>query len=389
MIVIRFFIAASCLGMSAASLFAQNAPPAVGPVDPTAATRRAVRAVPLPTKAGPEPIPIQPTTAVIRDRNARLQIFLDRQQFGPGKIDGSWGLFARQAWKRYQQAKGQPAVDPVASLPSEVATFEPLYATYTVTAADATLVGEIKGSLAEKSKMKMLPYTSLSAMVSERYHCSPEFLVRLNPGLKLNGLKVGQTLTVPNVVPFDLLAIRAERHRIDAMALERKRQAQQLALASTNPNNPVPVPPPQPGDPPPANPDRYNLRVSTVDKVVEIREGTRLVASFPVTPGSDTLPTPKGSWVFRSKVYFPEFRWDDAMLNTGKRSEQFYLLPPGPNNPVGIMWMGISKDGIGLHGTNNPNTIGRATSHGCMRLANWDAVRVASYVEKGTHLLIE
>lgn len=357
--------------------------------DPTTATRRAVRAVPLPTKAGPEPTPIQPTTTAIRDRNARLQIFLDRQQFGPGKIDGSWGLFAREAWKRYQQSKGQPAVDPVAMMPAEVAALEPLYTTYTVTAADATLVGEIKGSLAEKAKMKMLPYTSLSALVSERFHSSPEFLVRINPGMKLNGLKVGGTLTVPNVVPFDLLAIRAERVRVDALAVERKKQAQQLALASNPSAGPVPVPPPQPGEVPLTNAERYNLRVSTVDKLVEIREGTRLVASFPVTPGSEKLPTPKGSWVVRSKVFFPEFRWDEAMLNTGKRSEQFYVLPPGPNNPVGVMWMGLSKDGIGLHGTNNPNTIGRAASHGCVRLANWDAVRVAAFVEKGTHVLIE
>ena len=123
---IRFFIAAFCLGLNAAPLFAQSNTPAA---DPTAAARRAVRAVPLPTKAGPEPTPIQPTTAAVRDRNARRQIFLDRQQFGPGKIDGSWGLFARQAWKRYQQAKGQPPVDPVAALPAEVASFEPLYTT--------------------------------------------------------------------------------------------------------------------------------------------------------------------------------------------------------------------------------------------------------------------
>jgi L,D-transpeptidase catalytic domain len=382
---IRFFIAAFYLGLSAAPLFAQANKPAA---DPTAAPRRAVRAVPLPTKAGPEPTPIQPTTKAIRDRNARLQIFLDREQFGPGKIDGSWGLFAREAWKRYQQAKGQPAVNPLATLPAEVATFESLYTSYTITAADATIVGEIKGTLEEKSKQKMLPYTSLSAMVAERFHCSPEFLVRINPGLKLTQLKVGTTLTVPNVVPFDLIAIRAERVRLDAAAVERRKQAQQLALAS-NPKSPVPVPAPAPGEPAPVNPDRYNLRVSTVDKLVEIREGTRLVASFPVTPGSDNLPTPKGSWIIRSKVYFPEFRWDEAMLNTGKRSEQFHVLPPGPNNPVGVMWMGISKDGIGLHGTNNPNTIGRASSHGCIRLANWDAVRLAAYVEKGTYVLIE
>jgi lipoprotein-anchoring transpeptidase ErfK/SrfK len=205
--------------------------------------------------------------------------------------------------------------------------------------------------------------------------------VRINPGLKLDVIKVGTTLKVPNVVPFDLLALRAERKRQDELALERKK------LAVANSAGPVPIP--ISTDSAPADPDRYNLRVSTVDRIVEIREGTRLVASFPVTPGSDNLPTPKGFWVFRSKVYFPEFRWDEAMLNTGKRSDQFHVLPPGPNNPVGVMWMGISKDGIGLHGTNNPYTIGRASSHGCVRLSNWDAVRLAAFVEKGTHVLIE
>ena len=378
---ICFSLAVTGVLLAASPLLAQNAAPAAAPVDPTTLTRRAVRAVPLPTKAGPEPKPIQPTTSAIRDRNARLQIFLDRQQFGPGKIDGSWGLFAREAWKRYQLAKGQATVDPLAALPPEVAAFEPLYTTYTVTPGDATIVGEIKGTLEEKAKMKMLPYTTLSAMVAERYHCSPEFLVRINPGLKLDVIKVGTTLKVPNVVPFDLLALRAERKRQDELALERKK------LAVANSAGPVPIP--ISTDSAPADPDRYNLRVSTVDRIVEIREGTRLVASFPVTPGSDNLPTPKGFWVFRSKVYFPEFRWDEAMLNTGKRSDQFHVLPPGPNNPVGVMWMGISKDGIGLHGTNNPYTIGRASSHGCVRLSNWDAVRLAAFVEKGTHVLIE
>ena len=361
---------AACLSFAAAEVRAQA--PATPAVDRTAATRRAVRATPLTVpKPGPEPKPIQPTTTEIRDRNARLQIFLDRQQFAPGKIDGSWGLIAQRAWTRYQQARGQAPVDPIAAPPADVLAITPLYISYTVTAADATLVGEIAGSLADKAKMKMLPYTSLSAMVSERYHCSPDFLKRINPGLNIERLKVGSTLNVPDVIPFDLVTLRTERG---------------LTPQSTQTSNTVV---PVPGQPPLTNAERYNLRVSLAEKLLEIREGTRLVASFPVTPGSEKLPTPAGSWFIQSKVFLPEFRWDEAMLNTGKRSEQFYLLPPGPNNPVGVMWMGINKDGIGLHGTNNPNTIGRAASHGCMRLANWDAVRVAAYVEKGTHVLIE
>ena len=369
----RIFVVAATLSVGTLPLLAQapTAPPKA-PVDPTAAQRRAVRAAPLAVpKAGPEPKPIQPTTTEIRDRNARLQIFLDRQQFAPGKIDGSWGLIAQRAWSHYEKARGLAPIDPIVAPPAEVLAINPLYLTYTVTAADATLVGEIAGSLAEKAKMKMLPYTSLGAMVSERFHCSPEFLKRLNPGLNPERIKVGSTLNVPNVIPFDLVTLRAERGLTP-----------QFTQTS---NTVVPVP----GQLPLTNAERYNLRVSLSEKILEIREGTQLVASFPVTPGSKELPTPAGSWFIRSKVFLPEFRWDEAMLNTGKRSEQYYVLPPGPNNPVGVMWMGLSKDGIGLHGTNNPNTIGRAASHGCMRLANWDAVRVAAYVEKGTHVLIE
>jgi lipoprotein-anchoring transpeptidase ErfK/SrfK len=79
----------------------------------------------------------------------------------------------------------------------------------------------------------------------------------------------------------------------------------------------------------------------------------------------------------------PWFRWDDSMLNKGVRSENFFNIPPGPNSPVGIVWIGLNKSGIGIHGTNMPDTIGRSASHGCIRLANWDAARVINEVTSG------
>ena len=79
----------------------------------------------------------------------------------------------------------------------------------------------------------------------------------------------------------------------------------------------------------------------------------------------------------------PIFRWDEAMLNHGRRSSHFYAIPPGPRNPVGIVWIGLNKKGIGIHGTDNPDTIGRSGSHGCIRLANWDAARVVNQVTVG------
>ena len=87
-------------------------------------------------------------------------------------------------------------------------------------------------------------------------------------------------------------------------------------------------------------------------------------------------------------VSTPTFRWDKSMLEEGKRSDSFYELPLGPNNPVGIMWCGTSRSGIGLHGTPNPHTIGRAESHGCIRLANWDAVRLPGLLRPGSRVII-
>ncbi len=120
-----------------------------------------------------------------------------------------------------------------------------------------------------------------------------------------------------------------------------------------------------------------------------MRDGERLVACFPITPGSTAIPTPKGEWHVVAKTLLPEFRWDKSVLMTGKRSERFYQLPPGPNNPVGICWIALNKPGIGMHGTAEPDTIGRSASHGCIRLSNWDAFKVYGMVAPNTKVIIE
>jgi lipoprotein-anchoring transpeptidase ErfK/SrfK len=95
-----------------------------------------------------------------------------------------------------------------------------------------------------------------------------------------------------------------------------------------------------------------------------------------------------GTWKILGVNVWPWFRYDEGMLNHGVRTENYYNLPPGPNNLVGVLWMGLNKPGIGIHGTNNPETIGRAASHGCIRLANWDAARVKDLVSVGNTVLI-
>ena len=113
-----------------------------------------------------------------------------------------------------------------------------------------------------------------------------------------------------------------------------------------------------------------------------------LIASFPITPGRTEF-IPKGYWNLKNSVELPEWRYDQQLLDTGIRGENSLTIPPGPNNPVGVIWNGLTKAGIGIHGTDNPRTIGRATSAGCIRLANWDAARVPTLVRPGAVVMVK
>ena len=139
----------------------------------------------------------------------------------------------------------------------------------------------------------------------------------------------------------------------------------------------------------PADNKRLVVHVSIENDYLEIRDGEKLVACFPVTPGSTAIPTPKGEWFVEDKTLLPEFRWDESMLKSGVRSNNFFQLPPGPNNPVGIAWIALNRPGIGIHGTSDPDSIGRSASHGCIRLSNWDAFKVYGIVARGTKVIIE
>jgi lipoprotein-anchoring transpeptidase ErfK/SrfK len=178
--------------------------------------------------------------------------------------------------------------------------------------------------------------------------------VKLNKGKNLYALKVGDEVRVPNVEPFKM---------------------EELPKEGFLPENPA-----------------FTGRVITVnkkEKMLDLTEGDKLLASVPITPGSAHLQTPGGKWRIVGIAAMPTFRWDKSVLDTGKRSDNFYNLPPGPNNPVGVMWAGLNKPGIGIHGTNSPQTIGRSGSHGCIRTANWDAIRLSKMITKGMTVIIQ
>jgi hypothetical protein len=347
-----------------------TAAPAATPVTPAESAMPAASAMPTaPTDsssaAGPAESPAASTSTGTAGAEAaraepvaaqelvtRLQIFLDQQNFGPGIIDGRWGEFTGKALVHYAKAHNlQVTPEIYGQLPLE--TVYPIYTEYTITPGDEKTVGELPTKPSEEAKMKRMPYPSLLIFLEERYHASPDFIQKLNPGKKLDGLKAGDVVRVPNVAPFKLEEVKD--HKIP--------DHPEFALRS--------------------------VYVSVADKMLDLYDGPRLIASFPITPGSKTLPAPPGVWTIIGIYTLPEFRWDEAMLEHGHRSANFFQIPPGPRNPVGVLWCGLNKTGIGIHGTSTPETIGRAASHGCIRLANWDAIRFSKMVTTGMPVTIE
>ena len=291
-----------------------------------------------------------PINTLDLDKLIRLEIFLDAHSFGPGKIDGRAGEFVGLALSRYQIAQGkdpQPGqVDP--DLQEELKKLEPVYIGYTFTQADRDWIGRVPRQPAALAKMKKALYRSPLDFVAERFHSDQSLIRKLNPKIKFDQLKPGTVIQVPNVPPFQIETI-----------------------------NPVPDAPLRPEF------SQRTIKVDTKARMLDLNDGDRLLAAFPITPGSQRLPAPIGSWKIVKVTILPNFRWDEAMLQHGRRSGNYYLIPPGPRNLVGIVWIGLNKNGIGIHGTDNPETIGRSASHGCIRLANWDAIRLAGEVTTG------
>jgi lipoprotein-anchoring transpeptidase ErfK/SrfK len=284
-----------------------------------------------------------------QDTVTRLQIYLDDHSFGPGKIDGHWGEFVGKALQRFQASQGrQPSGQIDSALREELQKISPVYTSYTLTDGDLHWVGKVPSKPVGMAKLKRILYRSALDFVSERYHADPKFIRKLNSGLNPNNLKIGSAIEVPNVQPFQIEAIQPV-----ADLPQRPEFAQRI------------------------------IKVNVKDRMLDLVDANRVIASFPITPGSKSLPAPIGTWKVVKVTTMPIFRWDEAMLKHGRRSGDFYTIPPGPRNPVGIVWIGLNKRGIGIHGTDSPDTIGRSASHGCIRLANWDAARLVNQVTMG------
>jgi lipoprotein-anchoring transpeptidase ErfK/SrfK len=309
----------------------------------------------------------------------RLQIFLDQANFGPGVIDGKPGLFTENAVKAWNEVHGHSLDNWTAVMAAAKRSVpEPV-----VTATVPDILGKwvnprLTNDRILQSKEKRLGYRSAAELMAERYHTDIEFLLEINNAKKINGLKVGSEILVPNVKPFEIEAIAGIQHKRDELKAQRHvvvdTKRNQLRIFEAAPAALVIEENPDENAVAPAKP----------------AANRSLIASFPITPGKPQF-IHYGMWEVRTQVEFPTWSYDKLLLHTGKRNpdkSQIYQLPPGPNCPVGVIWCGLSKSGIGLHGTSDPETIGRAQSAGCIRLSNWDAIRLPTLISPGSSVEI-
>ncbi len=351
--------------------------PATKPVTLVAPAAKPATSIAVPAKPAARPrtdAPAFPRPELNRDDAIRLQIFLDQSNFGPGVIDGKPGRFTALAIASWNEVQGHPPEDwePVIAIARDAIQ------TPIATALVPECVKDwVDPTLPEKrslqAKKKRMSYRRVSEFMAERYHCDELLLVELNGAEKIKSLKARDSILVPNVDPFRIENLGGTKFEKDPQLSDRQ------VIVDTKINQvriyqPAPV---------------ALVIGDTGGTAPAIRKNPNLLASFPITPGQSKF-IEKGTWVLRNMVELPWWSYDQTFLDTGKRGspESILQIPPGPNSPVGVIWNGTSKPGIGLHGTSDPETIGRARSAGCIRLSNWDAVRLPTLIRPGSSIEI-
>jgi lipoprotein-anchoring transpeptidase ErfK/SrfK len=316
--------------------------------------------------APPSPLDAKPTG----DDAVRLQIFLDEALFGPGVIDGKPGRFTELAVYSWNEVNGHPIEDWIAvNTAARKAVPTPLAVALVPDVVTEWVDVGLPTKKSLQAKKNRMSYRSAAEFMAERYHCDQAYLTVLNGTAKINNLKSHDSLIVPNVKPFFIEKLSGAKYDVDG-ALSQRHVVVDTKINQVRIFEAAPA-----------------ALVIAEPEAVEIAPVTRanrgLVASFPITPGQPKF-IKFGTWELRNMVELPWWRYDQQLLDTGKRSDNALNIPPGPNSPVGIIWNGTSKSGIGMHGTAEPETIGRARSSGCIRLANWDAIRLPRLIRPGT-----
>jgi peptidoglycan hydrolase-like protein with peptidoglycan-binding domain len=341
----------------------------------------------------------------------QAQVVLDRHGFGPGVIDGKMGISTENALKGFQEANKLEVTGKLdEQTRAALAKWDNIPATRVVTIPEdwgTAQYREVPEEPEDQAKLQRLGYESLDERLAERFHTTVEVLEQLNPGGRPAGMaqgtdtpvatggqataranataaaspspsgtasatgsstiakfRAGQQVRVPNI----------GADRIDASKVQDKTWQQTLASLGVGTDQP----------------EVAKIVVDKSEGWLKGYDGAgKLVAMFTVTTGSSRDPLPLGNWGITGISRNPPFAFDPELFWDVPDTEDKQQLPPGPNGPVGVVWIDLTKEHYGIHGTNAPETIGRAQSHGCVRLTNWDAARLAEMVDTNTKVVFQ
>lgn len=266
------------------------------------------------------------------------QAALERAGYSPGLIDGVVGSKTCTALLAFQSASGLPATGKLEAGSRQKLAIDATPATrrYVLAETDAKLVGDCPDDWIAKSKAKWLGFKSLASVAANVGHCTEKLLARLNPGVDLANLKPGDEVVLPNVIPT--------------------------------------APPAQ----------ATSVEVDFGAKLVKaLDQAGRIVALFPCSIAREKRDRPGGPCNVVIIRRNPEYTFKPESWPEVKGIKEQLLIPPGPRNPVGVCWIGLSIKGYGIHGTPEPELIGKTGSHGCIRLTNWHVLRLADMLEVG------